>query len=353
MSRPAAQPYDLSTPAPLPREAARRLATQRESLAEAMRIHVRRVLRIGTEVSVGAADVARVRHFAGFAGGKAWWYAGGSKGDPADRSVLLACAPDLVYAAIDRTLGGPGQAKATGKPPTTIEFELGMRFVRELFAGIARALALPPLQLELAPAQPLNEPPLTFMPDLEEPFARIPWKVRLFDADHDLLLCVSRRLLESAEPKPEDTTRNTDEMQPSLANAPLELMAELARCRLTLDEAAALQPGDVVLFDLPPGEPIEVRVQGKPRFHAKLGTHEGRYAISVTQLLEPAATTAESGAGTTAAAEKGEETAPMAAPNAQREPPQQSRAAAAGATRPTGAGGIASATSRPRSKAGA
>jgi len=284
----AAQAYDLSTPAPMPREAARRLATQRESLAEELRIHVRRLLRMRTEVSVGDADVARVRHFASFHGGKAWWYSGAGSGERGDRAVLLGCAPDLVYAAIDRTLGGTGHAKSTGKPPTTIETELGMRFLRDVFAGFARALALPPVQLTLAPSRPLTEPLLTFMPDLEEPFARIPWKVKLFDQEHELLFCVSRRLLQAAEPKPEEHHATSDAMTPPLASAPIELMVELARCRLSIDEASALAPGDVVLFELPPGEPIDVRIQGKPRFRAKLGTHERRYAIEVTQLLEEA-----------------------------------------------------------------
>lgn len=283
-----AQTYDLSTPAPLPREAARRLATQRESLAEEMRIHVRRLLRLRTEVSVGDADVARVRHFASFQAGKAWWYSGAGTGERADRAVLLGCAPDLVYAAIDRTLGGTGHAKATGKPPTAIETELGMRFLRDVFAGFTRALALPPVQLTLSPSRPLTEPLLTFMPDLEEPFARIPWKVKLFEQEHELLFCVSRRLLQAAEPKPEERHAGSDAMTPPLASTPIELMVELARCRLTIDEASALAPGDVVLFELPPGEPIDVRVQGKPRFRAKLGTHERRYAIEVTQLLEEA-----------------------------------------------------------------
>lgn len=337
-----AQAYDLSTPAPLPREAARRLETQRESLAEEMRIHVRRVLRLRTEVTVGTPDVARVRHFAGFQGGKAWWYAGGGKDDPGDRTVLLAVAPDLVYAAIDRTLGGPGQAKATHKPPTAIEFELGMRFVRDLFVGLAKALLLPPLQLAIAPARPLTEPPLTFMPDLEAPFARIPWKVKLFDQEHELLLCVSRRVLESAEPKPEETRRSLDAMQAPLAAAPIELLVELARCRLTLDEASALQPGDVVLFDLPPGEAIDVRVQGKPRFRAKLGTHEGRYAIHVTQLLEaapskPADAPPEKATEKVASEKSGERGTPAKEPEparAKAAPVPQSRAAAAGAAKP-------------------
>jgi len=285
---PAVQTYDLSTPAPLPREAARRLATQRESLAEELRIHVRRLLRMRTEVTVGDADVARVRHFSSFHGGKAWWYSGAGTGERAERAVLLGCAPDLVYAAIDRTLGGPGHAKSTGKPPTAIETELGMRFLRDVFAGFTRALAMPPVQLTLAPSRPLTEPLLTFMPDLEEPFARIPWKVKLFDQEHELLFCVSRRLLQAAEPKPEERHASSDAMTPPLASAPIELMVELARCRLSIDEASALAPGDVVLFELPPGEPIDVRIQGKPRFRAKLGTHEKRYAIEVTQLLEEA-----------------------------------------------------------------
>ncbi len=284
-----ARAYDLSTPAPLPRDVERRLDTQREILAEGMRIHVRRMLRQRVEVTVGVPDVVRVRQFADFHSGRAWWFTGGSKADAAGRSVLLGCAPDLVYAAIDRQLGGTGQASATGRPPTAIEFQFGMRFVRDLFVGLSKAMALPPAQLEFAPERALTEPLITFMPDLQEPFARIPWKVKLHDREHELLLCVACRLLRTSESRPEKLQSSLADVQPSVASSPLELIAELARCRLTLDEAATIAPGDVISFDLPPGEPIVVRMQGKPRFRAKLGTHGGRYALSITELLDASA----------------------------------------------------------------
>jgi flagellar motor switch protein FliM len=283
-----AQTYDLSTPAPLPAEVAKRLAAQKESIAEEMRIHLRRLLRLRMEVSVAAPEVGRVRHFANFLDGRAWWFAGGSKADPAGRSVLLGCAPSLIYAAVDRILGGPGSAPVPSKPPTAIEFELGSRFLRDVFQGLAGALELAPLHVEVAPHRPLAEPLLTYLPDLEEPFARIAWKAKVLDQEHELLLCISRKLLESAEPHREETRASPRNLTAPVAESPIELMVELARCRLTVDEASRLEKGDVVLFDLPPGEPIDVKVQGKTRLRARLGTHEGRYAIEVVDVVEPA-----------------------------------------------------------------
>ncbi len=292
------QPYDLATPAPLPREAGRRLAAHRETLAEEMRIHLRRLLRLRTEVMVESPEVGRVRNLAGFEGGKAWWFAGGGKADPAGHTVLLGCAPSLVYAAIDRQLGGGGTAVASGKPPTAIEHELGMRFMRDVFQGLASAMALEPLHLEVAPHRALTEPLLTFMPDLEAPFARIAWRAKIFEQEHALMLCISRRLLEAAEPRGDELTLGATAVSGPVAGAPIELLVELARCQLTVEESAALAPGDVVLFDQPPGEPIEIRVQGKPRFHGRLGTHTGRYAIEVTAVVEtPASKSAAVAAG--------------------------------------------------------
>jgi len=284
----AVQNYDLSTPAPLPRESAKRLAALQESFAEVMRIHLRRLLRLRTEVKVTAPDVARVRHFANFLAGKAWWFAGGSKGDPTGRSVLVGCAPGLIYTAIDRTLGGAGKATTPARLPTAIEFELGTRFLREVFDGLAGALALAPLHLLVAPHEALAEPLLTYLPDLEEPYARIAWKVKVFEQEHELLLCISRRLLAAAEPKDVEARVANRNLSAPVAGAPIELMVELARCRLRVDEAAKLEKGDVVLFDLPPGEPIDVKVQGKTRFRARLGTHDGRYAVEVVDVTEPA-----------------------------------------------------------------
>jgi len=282
--------YDLSTPAPLPREAGKRLLAQKETIAEQMRIALRKLLRLRTEVAVEAPAVARVRHFAAFADGKAWWYGGGAKDDPAGKGVLLGCSPGLVHVAIDRTLGGPGTGAAPGKPPTAIEFEFGMRFVRDVFQALCGALQFAPLSLAVTPHQPLNEPLLTYMPDREEPFARVAWKVKVHDQEHELLLCIARRLLEAAEPKQEVARAAGGALSGPVAAASIELLVELARCRLKIEEAARLAKGDIVLFDLPPGEPLEVKVQGKARFRARLGTHDGRYAIEVTDVIgeEPA-----------------------------------------------------------------
>jgi len=289
--------YDLSTPAPLPREVGKRLLAQKETLAEEMRIALRKLLRLKTEVTVAAPVVERVRHFSAFADGKGWWLSGGSKEEPAGKSVLLGCSPGFVYAAIDRTLGGTGASTAPEKPPTAIEFEFGMRFVRDVFQALANALHLAPLSLAVAPHRPLGEPLLTYIPDLEEPFARISWKVKLLDHEHELLLCIARRLLEAAEPKQEAARAISGELATPVAESPIELLVELARCRLKVEEAAKLQAGDVVLFDLPPGEPLEVKVQNKSRFRARLGTHDGRYAIEVVDVVgeeeKPAAVAAK------------------------------------------------------------
>jgi flagellar motor switch protein FliM len=239
---------------------------------------------------VVAPDVARVRHFSSFLGAKAWWFAGGSKADPAGRSVLVGCAPGLIYAGIDRILGGPGTVTAPDKLPTQIEFDLGTRFLRDVFLGLSQALSLPPLHLEIAPHRPLSEPLLTYIPDLEEPFARIAWKVKVLDHEHELLLCISRKLLESAETTDEERKVSARHLSAPVAGSPIELLVELARCRLSVDEAAQLAKGDVVLFDLPPGEPIDVKVQERARFRARLGTHDGRYAIEVVEVADESAT---------------------------------------------------------------
>jgi flagellar motor switch protein FliM len=219
---------DLSTPAPPPREVGKRLLAQRETIAEQMRIALRKLLRLKTEVSVGEPVVERVRHFATFADGRAWWISGGAKDDPAGRSVLLGCASGLVYAAVDRTLGGPGTGGRPGKTPTAIEFEFGMRFLRDVFAALAGTLRVAPLSIDVAPHQPLSEPLLTYMPDREEPFARISWKVKILDQEHELLLCIARRLLEAAEPKQEAATAAAGVLAGPVASAPIELLVELA-----------------------------------------------------------------------------------------------------------------------------
>src|SRR5262249_35227733 len=160
-----------------------------------------------------------------------------------------------VYAAVDRTLGGPGTATPPDKPATAIEFEFGMRFLRDVFAALAGALQVAPLSVAVTPHQPLGEPLLTYLPDREEPFARVAWRARCPGGGPGPWSCTARRPLGGAGPRHGAAAAAGGALAGPVASASVELLVELARCRLRIDEGARLAKGDVVLFDLPPGEP--------------------------------------------------------------------------------------------------
>jgi flagellar motor switch protein FliM len=65
--------------------------------------------------------------------------------------------------------------------------------------------------------------------------------------------------------------------------AEVELVAELATARATVEQLLAFKPGDFVELDLEPN--IQAKVDGVPVFDCSYGTANNRYAIKVDRLI--------------------------------------------------------------------
>lgn len=65
--------------------------------------------------------------------------------------------------------------------------------------------------------------------------------------------------------------------------AEVELTAELASTRTTVEQLLAMKVGDFI--ELERERVIEARVDGVPVLEAEYGTHNGKYALKVTRLI--------------------------------------------------------------------
>ena len=62
--------------------------------------------------------------------------------------------------------------------------------------------------------------------------------------------------------------------------------AELGYGTITVNDLLELAPGDVITLDQSVGESLFIRVGGEVKYRGDPGTHRGRYAVKITQVVE-------------------------------------------------------------------
>lgn len=277
--------YDYATPAPLREEAQEILAAHRSTLREGIRRSVYQRIRLLAVVRCGEPTMVRGKQLAEFSHGRAWWYSGGLDQDPRSQKVLFGCEPGLTYCAIDRVLGGAGAVLLPLRQPSDIERHVGNQFLADFFGDLAAVLAVTPLGLKVKGAGPVNEPLPSFLKDPEGPFVRIPVFLESSQGTHELVVCIARDVLEQSAHHQVEKGPVPDRLSQPVAGSRMSLSAVLASCRLSVEEVAGLETGDVILFDELPGGLLDLRLKGQVKFRARLGIHDGRYAVEVLETV--------------------------------------------------------------------
>ncbi len=75
----------------------------------------------------------------------------------------------------------------------------------------------------------------------------------------------------------------------SLQGANVELVVQLAETHINTGDLIGLRVGDIITTNKDQREPLEVLVQGVPKFYAKAGACKGNKAIQIEQVLAPPA----------------------------------------------------------------
>ncbi|MEM6331195.1 MAG: FliM/FliN family flagellar motor switch protein, partial [Planctomycetota bacterium] len=83
-------------------------------------------------------------------------------------------------------------------------------------------------------------------------------------------------------PTPESVRQLTNQ----LTGAVVEVVAELAETHIATADLINLRVGDIIATEKDIHLPVEVKVEGQPKYHATAGAYKGRKAIQVTAAVE-------------------------------------------------------------------
>ena len=225
---------------------------------------------------------------------------------PFDGNMLMEVNPNLVFAMIDRMLGGKGNFSGKARELTDIEktvIERVLMRILELLEDSWSTVVDVRFRFESMESNPFfvqicspTDMVLVVIMDL-----------KVGDVEGMLSLCFPYFLMEpiidklSSQQWFASTSHKKDEevqanLLTSMRHVKMPVAMELGHTVLSLADVYALQAGDVIKLDETKDSDVSVRVGNQVRFMAKPGTVDGRLAVELTQVLKQDDQPAEEGA---------------------------------------------------------
>lgn len=214
---------------------------------------------------------------------------------PFDGNMLIEINPGLVFAIIDRMLGGRGTFSGNVRELTDIEktvIERVIMRILELLEDSWSTVVDVRFRFESMESNP-------FFVQICSPSDMVLvviMKLKVADVEGMLSLCFPYFLMEpimdrlssqqwfaSTSHKGDDEVR--ENLRASMRQIKMPLAMELGHTVLSLTDVYDLQVGDVIKLDETKDSDISVRVGNQIRFRAKPGTLNGHFAVELTKVL--------------------------------------------------------------------
>jgi flagellar motor switch protein FliM len=212
---------------------------------------------------------------------------------PLRGSGLVVCEPSLVFATIDALFGGSGKfhTRIEGRDFSATEQRVITRLVETIGAEFKRAWAgIYPIELEYQRSE--MQPQFANIATPSEIVVSTAFTLEIGDVTGAIHFCFPYAMLEPIR----DTLYSTvqgDAVEPDkrwvnllksqIQDAEVELVAELATARATVEQLLGFRPGDFIELDMEPV--IQAKVDGVPVFDCHYGVNDGHYAIKIEKLL--------------------------------------------------------------------
>ena len=211
---------------------------------------------------------------------------------------LIVCDPTLVFAVIDALFGGAGRyhTRIEGRDFSPTEQRVITRLLDVIIAEYRKAWhGIYPLELEYQRSE--MQPQFANIATPAEIVVATSFTLEIGDTSGTVHFCIPYSTLEpirdvlystvqgdSSEPD----RRWVNLLKQQIQAAEVELVAELATARATVEQLLSFKPGDFVELDLNPV--IQAKVDGVPVCDCHYGTSNGHYAIKIDQLLTSSGT---------------------------------------------------------------
>jgi flagellar motor switch protein FliM len=221
---------------------------------------------------------------------------------PLHGAGLVVCDPNLVFAIIDSLFGGAGkyQTRIEGREFSATEQRVIARLLGSVCAAYNQAWQdIYPLTLAVERTE--MQPQFVNIATGADMVVTTTFTLEIGESSGALHFCFPYATLEPIRDVLYNTSQGTtqgDNAEPDkrwiklltreIQAAEVELVAELATTRATVEQLLSFKAGDFVELDLDPA--IQAKVDGVPVFDCTYGTANNRYAIKIDRLISSAGT---------------------------------------------------------------
>jgi len=288
-------PYDFKRPERVGKEQMRAMHSLHETIARNFGAVVSGMLRTMLEVKLLSVDQMTYSEFVFSLDNPSCFNV--IEALPLEGKWILDISPALSYAVIDRMLGGDTEPGAPiRRPLTEIETRLIGRLVKAFLEQLRDAWEnIVALDLSINSVE--SNPQLVQIVPPNEVVILICFEVTLGKNRGMINLCIPFNTIERfnnqlsnngwigySRTKPSDETRA--QIGNNVDTAPVEVVVTLARSKIRTGDLLDLNVGDLITTEKDVSQPLELSVQGVPKFHALPGAFKGKKAVRIDRIIE-------------------------------------------------------------------
>jgi len=219
------------------------------------------------------------------------------RADPLEGHLILDLNPTILYPIIDRLLGGGREPGVPARRPLTeIELRLVGRITSLFLEELKRAWENV-LKLDLAVERVESNPQLVQIVPPNEVVVLISFEIALGELRGMVNLCIPFNSIERISNKlssnnwvsfgrKQTTPETVENLSRNLNKALAEMVVVLAQTHITTNDLIGLRVGDIIATEKDVHTPLEVRIEGVPKFFAHAGALKGHKAVCIDGLLE-------------------------------------------------------------------
>lgn len=282
--------YDFKRPERVGKEQMRSLQTMHEGFGRNFGAALSALLRTMVEVKLTSVDQLTYSEFVFSLENPTCFNL--ISASPLEGQLILDINPSILFPVIDRLLGGSTSAALPARRPLTeIELRLVTR-ITTLFLKEMQHAWENVLPLELSVDRVESNPQLVQIIPANEVIVLISFELTVGEMRGMMNLCIPFNSIERVSAKltsnnwvsyakKPPSAESMQRIGNRIAQAPIEVVVELAATRITTADMLELRVGDIIASEKDVNEPLLVYVEGQPKFVAAAGKYKGRKAIQI------------------------------------------------------------------------
>ena len=213
-------------------------------------------------------------------------------------SGILEINPNIVFAIIDRLLGGPGSFNGQVRTLTDIETIIIERVIGDILKILQDAWEnLIDMDIKLINIESNAQFIQLIAPN--ETIALITFDGKIGETGGLLNLCIPHIILEPiinklsaifwfSDIRKEPNEENIKQIYKIMGNSHVPIIARLGKSRITVKELLEIQVGDVIRLENNVDEPVEIFIENKIKFKGHPGVIKNKLAVEITEIVEEA-----------------------------------------------------------------